>query len=438
MLTAVKTNQHFIRQVGNFNYLTLGKWTETAEQAIDHYDAILITTSNIEYFEELVINIKTHPSPSFYLKPIFYKHPTKSPYKIHTDGQFQDKLSYELAKSINQKIKKLKPVNASSTEQQIGIQTLQHIYTRNGQLIPKKSRLSTINYDFQFINLFYTDKEFDAVSNLQNLVKEGLLEAKIKDRVQLCHDCQDGFVVFKETCPKCHSIDIESSDVIHHFVCAHIAPEADFKNDENDELSCPKCDKHLRHIGVDYDKPSSVYHCKQCDHDFQNAEVVAECHSCDKKNHFDELIEVNINNYKITTKGKTIVKNGSFKAPDAAPVNQEMIFNEIVKHEKKRAKINGSTGFVVAAKIQSPFFDMLDAKYKAKFWAEIRQIITNYTPFDSHILVRESEVLFLMLDIDPKVAEIECQRLLGNLNILMEDNLGRNVKVSVGKRAMIE
>jgi hypothetical protein len=436
MLTAVKTNQRFLHQVNDFNYLTLGKWTESAVQVIEHYDAILITASSQGYFEELVRNIKTHPSPSFYLKPIFYKHQTSSSFKKHTDGQFQEQLSNETAEKINQKIKELRIVKAISSEQQIGIQLLQHLYTRTGQLTPKKSRYSKINYQFEFIDLFYSENEFNAVSNLQSLVKEGLLEAKIKDRVQLCYDCHDGFVVFKETCPKCHSIDIKSSDVIHHFVCAHVAPEAQYKNDENDDLSCPKCDKHLRHIGIDYDKPSSVYNCGQCDHDFQQAAVIAECHSCDKKNQFEELIEVNINDYKITMKGMTIAKNGSFKVPEAAPVSQEVVFNEILKYETKRAKINDSVGFVISAKIKSPFFAMLDAKYKAKFWIEIKQIIANYTPFESHILLRESEIVFLLLDKDEKAAEAECQRLLGNLNILMEDNLGGNVKVSVDKQQL--
>ena len=438
MLAAIKKEQHFLHKSGNTNYLTISKWTNSIAEVANHYDAILITTQSSTNFEELVSNIRTSQEESLYLKPIFYKYPVRSEFINHTDGLYQEFLSNETAKHINQKISELKPIKTNSSKQQISVQLLQYLYTRDGQLNARKSRHSKINYQFAFIDLFFQEREFSTVQNLQGLVKEQLLEPTLKDRVQLCHDCHDGFMVFKETCPKCQSIDIKSSDVIHHFVCAHIAPEAQFKNEDNDDLSCPKCDKHLRHIGIDYDKPSTVYHCNQCSHDFQQAQVVAECHSCDRKNHFEELIEVDINNYQLTMKGITIAKNGSFKVQEEASVNQEVIFNEIIKYERQRAKMNATTSFIVNTKIQSPFFAMLDAKYKARFWAEIRQIITNYTPFDSHILMKESEVQFLMLDTKLEMAETECQRLFHNLNLLMEDNLGGNVKILVTKQSLLD
>lgn len=43
---------------------------------------------------------------------------------------------------------------------------------------------------------------------------------------------------------------------------------------------CPKCHKTLRHIGIDYDRPASLYHCTDCDQTFLNPDTTALCTYC--------------------------------------------------------------------------------------------------------------------------------------------------------------
>ena len=432
MLSAVKNKQINLHQLGDTSYLLLGAWHKDIAQTINQYDAIIITTTSAEAFEDLVRKVRTHSDSTVALKPLFYKFDVKSTYKIHTDGIFQDLLSNETTKHLRQKISELSDIYARSTDEQISLQLLQHLFTREGMLKPVKSRFSKLTYQYPIIDLFFEQEEFHLIKNLQHLVKEGLLEEKLKDRTQLCQDCNDGFLLFKETCPKCHSIDIESFDVIHHFVCAHVAPEADYKNDENDQLSCPKCDKHLRHIGIDYDKPSTVYHCKSCSHDFQNAEVVAECHSCNKKNDLNELVEVNINDYKLTMKGMAKARNGSFGIRETIIQSEENIFKELIKHEKAR----GTEGYIIQIDIKSPFFSMLDKKYKAKFWEEIKGMIKDYTPFHERLFQQGERLQFMLLDASEKQCEETCQRLKFNLDILLKDNLGGGIQVDIATEAI--
>ena len=68
-------------------------------------------------------------------------------------------------------------------------------------------------------------------------------------------------------CPKCKIKKLFSEYSIHHFVCGYVGPESDFFQDK--KLICTKCNRELRHIGVDYDKASIITECKN-GHVFQD------------------------------------------------------------------------------------------------------------------------------------------------------------------------
>jgi hypothetical protein len=107
---------------------------------------------------------------------------------------------------------------------------------------------------------------------------------------------------FKETCGQCDSYDIDTLELIHHFKCAHTADITKFQQTDG-SLQCPKCDKTLRHIGVDYDKPSTVNKCRVCNHVGQDAHVVAQCYQCGRKTESEYLKVARINQYEITSVG---------------------------------------------------------------------------------------------------------------------------------------
>ena len=120
------------------------------------------------------------------------------------------------------------------------------------------------------------------------------------DRVHVCHNCGDSHLLFIECCPKCNSSNINQEQMIHHFRCANISPETTYAYDG--QLVCPKCKRVLRHIGVDYDRPATVYTCN-CGNTFIASAMKVVCTDCGNESKPDELAPIDVWEYKLTPKG---------------------------------------------------------------------------------------------------------------------------------------
>lgn len=121
------------------------------------------------------------------------------------------------------------------------------------------------------------------------------------DRIHVCPICNSSHLLFFETCPHCGSSDVHEEPVLHHFRCANVSPEYTYKADG--ELVCPKCKRVLRHIGVDYDRPSSVYTCRQCEQTFMYPDMRALCTNNRRSWKPDELRPVDVEEYEFTPEG---------------------------------------------------------------------------------------------------------------------------------------
>jgi GGDEF domain-containing protein len=108
----------------------------------------------------------------------------------------------------------------------------------------------------------------------RNLLQPGTLV----DSTRHCRQCASAHQHFLDVCPHCSSIDIRKGASLHCFACGQVAPEGDFHGDLG--LVCPKCHAHLRHIGVDYDRPLTQFACARCHHAFIEAAVVVRCLDC--------------------------------------------------------------------------------------------------------------------------------------------------------------
>lgn len=136
----------------------------------------------------------------------------------------------------------------------------------------------------------------------QQLLEMGYIRKKrFIDKIHLCPNCNRSHLLFFETCPKCGSSDIKQEDVIHHFRCAHVAPESAYEWDG--ELKCPKCKHKLLHIGVDYDKPSAVNTCNQCGESFMYSNMRVQCAVCRRPTTPDKLIPLDVEEYEFTPDG---------------------------------------------------------------------------------------------------------------------------------------
>lgn len=137
---------------------------------------------------------------------------------------------------------------------------------------------------------------------LQKLSNMGYVSSKnFIEKIHLCPKCHSDYLIFAECCPKCKSSNIQSESVIHHFRCANISPESTYSFD--DQLRCPKCKQFLRHIGVDYDRPSYVYLCNNCGNAFLQSDMKVLCTNCHSILETSELKPFDIVEYEFTSKG---------------------------------------------------------------------------------------------------------------------------------------
>ena len=120
------------------------------------------------------------------------------------------------------------------------------------------------------------------------------------DRVHVCPSCGNSHLLFIECCPKCNSSNISQEQMIHHFRCANISPETSYAYDG--QLVCPKCNRVLRHIGVDYDRPATIYTCT-CGNTFLAASMKVLCTNCGGTTTPDELNPVDVWEYRLTPAG---------------------------------------------------------------------------------------------------------------------------------------
>ena len=126
-------------------------------------------------------------------------------------------------------------------------------------------------------------------------------KSRFIERVHVCPNCGDSHLLFMECCPKCRRSDITQEQMIHHFRCANISPESAYAYDG--QLVCPKCKHVLRHIGVDYDRPATIYTCGGCGNTFMQSAMKVLCTNCKSEMSPEELNPIDVWEYKYTRAG---------------------------------------------------------------------------------------------------------------------------------------
>ncbi|MFY0604023.1 MAG: hypothetical protein JXQ93_08735 [Flavobacteriaceae bacterium] len=434
MLNLIKQHQNSRKIIKDgYSLLMVSHVNELQQESLEYLDGLIIDTDNVTHAKEIVLLVRTHDEVQTSLLPIFINNIYKLPQEIylHTDGAIElTLLSSYMQKviTINKRIQKIVAPKLVSLDVLIQFKTLSYCYTRNTGIIPKASRKSYIGYEFPFISLFY--KETEVISLLQSLDKArqlNYLSFQLEDYVHLCKSCSGNYLNFRECCPKCDSIDIKAHDMIHHFVCAHVAPEKDFRKEEG--LECPKCDKHLRHIGIDYDKPSTIYSCNGCNHEFQNAGMKALCLDCETENELDELLEKSIGNYQITQKGEQLLfqtnkisTSGNVSSINKVGLNPSL-FKIIVSQEIKRVKLTKGNSVFVSIEFFNDQLQMLNEEVKKALKKEIGDIIKSYLKNADILSAERFNKYYLLL---PETKENQLERLENiqyNLSKLLSDNL---------------
>jgi hypothetical protein len=116
----------------------------------------------------------------------------------------------------------------------------------------------------------------------------GVLRPRLVDWVQLCPKCE-GLPTFRYGCPGCGSAHIATSQLMHHFACAHVAPVVEF--DQSDSIVCPKCRAKNLVVGTDFEYLTGVYRCLDCGWSDSDLMQIAQCLNCQFRFPAAEAIE---------------------------------------------------------------------------------------------------------------------------------------------------
>ena len=143
---------------------------------------------------------------------------------------------------------------------------------------------------------------------LQELAANDLLSRRPFDRVHLCNQCESSRLNVREECAKCHSSYLQEVPLVHHYTCSYQAPEGQFIQQR--QLVCPKCHKELRHYGVDYDKPGTLFVCQSCSHSASEPEVGFVCTDCGHHQSAETVVTRDWFHYGLTNDGVNSLKNG--------------------------------------------------------------------------------------------------------------------------------
>jgi hypothetical protein len=132
----------------------------------------------------------------------------------------------------------------------------------------------------------------------ERLVLRGFLKKTFFDRLHECRTCRSRRLSVREECPSCRSADLRETSLIHHFHCAALLPEEQFR--QGAALICPKCKRQLRNYGKDYDRPGRAYVCNTCDDTSSELEVGFICLDCNARMDGEGAERVDLYSYALT------------------------------------------------------------------------------------------------------------------------------------------
>ena len=91
-----------------------------------------------------------------------------------------------------------------------------------------------------------------------------------------CNSCQSLRLAQIFQCPSCKNSNFEQTKLIEHFDCGNFSEESTY----NDDNKCPKCNKQIKALGVDYRILNNRYKCKNCEDIFQEVRTEFLCLKC--------------------------------------------------------------------------------------------------------------------------------------------------------------
>lgn len=280
------------------------------------FDVVFIANESVEETKTILSSINPITSTKCCYKPLFVAGSLKGKmgnYDEIIDGYADDWNNMEMLTKVENIIEHNSKIGLNAQEDpilssnQFFIRLTRYLISRKKTVLePKLDVSASTGYVIPIFDLFYRIGLYELSEYfvfLQSMNEKGLFRAtKFVNKVYLCPSCLHSHLLYIQTCPKCGQSSIQTEEVIHHFRCANVSPEHTYNF--GGQLRCPKCHKILRHIGMDYDRPTIIYTCNTCGNTFIEPKTKTLCTSCKKTHNADELIPQDFNIYEITQEGK--------------------------------------------------------------------------------------------------------------------------------------
>ncbi|MBS7656327.1 MAG: response regulator [Candidatus Bathyarchaeia archaeon] len=140
------------------------------------------------------------------------------------------------------------------------------------------------------------------LSSLMRMAEKGLLKKEPAHSSISCPSCSSLSMSVNVRCPDCGSRLIESGEALEHMTCGHVAFRSEFEKSIT-ALICPKCNKELRMIGVDYRRIGNWYKCSY-GHSFVAPSIIFTCKKCNKEFSLDQASLKPLYEFQLSEKGK--------------------------------------------------------------------------------------------------------------------------------------
>ncbi|MBS7656124.1 hypothetical protein KEJ50_06480 [Candidatus Bathyarchaeota archaeon] len=157
-----------------------------------------------------------------------------------------------------------------------------------------KPKLQNGIYTFQEVN--------EILGNEANLILEELAEKEILkpylvDMEVTCPKCASKKLKVKYLCPFCNSFKLTKGTLIEHYGCGAVDYLEKFLKDN--EYICPKCNKNLKLIGVDYRKLDNIYRCEECKKIFSLPDILHICLDCESSFNYEGVKLTQVYGYRL-------------------------------------------------------------------------------------------------------------------------------------------
>jgi CheY-like chemotaxis protein len=144
-------------------------------------------------------------------------------------------------------------------------------------------------------------KEIDINNTLEKLIVSHYIVRQPLELTIGCPICKSSNIKSRYICRNCGASNFVRGRVIEHNKCGHVDLENSYEGKAENKLTCPKCNKDLKLIGVDYFRLESAFKCLACHIVFSSPTQTYDCNNCTNSNiKFSDMVWNPINRYEIS------------------------------------------------------------------------------------------------------------------------------------------